>query len=464
MRLLLPVLLAAAMAATLHSTEAQPGPSPQMALLTEKEACMLLPAEVIAGPGVDGAVWSTTGRFALLRKNEMRIPPEMIKDLAAGKPPQGPPPGEIGLVLWDVKGRQATTIWKRPSRPGANIVDYRWLNGTDIAVAIVDETFEPSPTQPGKTRKRHSLLRINGPAAFAKVVSFTDNEVDHEPNFVSLDPSPVLPMAMVESMTVGEPGANRHVIQFIRDRGPLGQPIVLTEKPMFANWGWCREGSAVRLISVERGENGRPVRHYFVLDIKTGKVQETAKIEEPTIIAEKIGDLRLKSGSAVIKEGETSRKVSPLWLESVAPTDRPRAMVSSDCTWSKLSPKQDGVLYCLGGYAYSAQIIRFPKEIFLAMEAQAQRAVALSNGKQLGLGILMYAQDYDENYPNGDNINGKLDPYLKNSGLFNGFTYTFGGGAMKDITSPAETELGYVTGPGGRAVIYADGHVKWRND
>lgn len=28
----------------------------------------------------------------------------------------------------------------------------------------------------------------------------------------------------------------------------------------------------------------------------------------------------------------------------------------------------------------------------------------------------------------------------------------------------AETELGYVTGPGGRAVIYVDGHVKWVED
>jgi hypothetical protein len=42
--------------------------------------------------------------------------------------------------------------------------------------------------------------------------------------------------------------------------------------------------------------------------------------------------------------------------------------------------------------------------------------------------------------------------------------YTFGGGSLASIDAPAETIIGYVTGPGGRAAIYADGHVKWQND
>jgi hypothetical protein len=90
--------------------------------------------------------------------------------------------------------------------------------------------------------------------------------------------------------------------------------------------------------------------------------------------------------------------------------------------------------------------------------------VVLSNAKQLGLAALMYAQDYDEVLPTGDGINGKLAPYLKNESLFDGFTYTFGGGSLSGIDKPAETELGFVTGPGGRAIIFIDGHVKWKPD
>jgi hypothetical protein len=89
---------------------------------------------------------------------------------------------------------------------------------------------------------------------------------------------------------------------------------------------------------------------------------------------------------------------------------------------------------------------------------------ALSKGKQLGLAAAMYAADYNENLPGPDGITDKLFPYLKNGDMFNGFVWTFGGGPLSGIDKPAETETGYVTGPGGRAVIFADGHVTWRPD
>ena len=60
-------------------------------------------------------------------------------------------------------------------------------------------------------------------------------------------------------------------------------------------------------------------------------------------------------------------------------------------------------------------------------------------------------------------------PYLKNPSVFenpgtgdNGFVYSYGGPTgLAQITSPATTQLGYVSGPGGRAIIWADGHVTW---
>jgi len=76
----------------------------------------------------------------------------------------------------------------------------------------------------------------------------------------------------------------------------------------------------------------------------------------------------------------------------------------------------------------------------------------------------MFAQDNDEVLPSPDGIQEKLMPYLQNTALFSSFTYTYAGGAMSDIVSPSETILGYVAGPGGHAVLYADGHAKWQND
>ena len=43
--------------------------------------------------------------------------------------------------------------------------------------------------------------------------------------------------------------------------------------------------------------------------------------------------------------------------------------------------------------------ILFP--VFAQARAKARQISALSNIKQLGLGVLMYSQDYDEQYPTG---------------------------------------------------------------
>ena len=42
------------------------------------------------------------------------------------------------------------------------------------------------------------------------------------------------------------------------------------------------------------------------------------------------------------------------------------------------------------------------------------------------------------------------------------FVYTYSGPTnLSKIEKPSETALGYIPSPGGRALIFADGHVKW---
>ena len=89
----------------------------------------------------------------------------------------------------------------------------------------------------------------------------------------------------------------------------------------------------------------------------------------------------------------------------------------------------------------------------------------MSNAKQAALALIMFANDTDDTYPSQDvDLRGKLGPYLKDPSLLDKFTYTFAGGSANSIDRPAETQIGYVSGPGGRAVAYADGHVKWIPD
>jgi prepilin-type N-terminal cleavage/methylation domain-containing protein/prepilin-type processing-associated H-X9-DG protein len=67
--------------------------------------------------------------------------------------------------------------------------------------------------------------------------------------------------------------------------------------------------------------------------------------------------------------------------------------------------------------------ILFP--VFAQARSKARQTACLSNAKQLGTGLMMYTQDYDETFPQGTNGTvypagwaGQLYPYVKSAGIF----------------------------------------------
>src|SRR5437763_15204405 len=69
--------------------------------------------------------------------------------------------------------------------------------------------------------------------------------------------------------------------------------------------------------------------------------------------------------------------------------------------------------------------ILFP--VFAQAREKARQASCGSNTRQIGLGILMYVQDYDEHFPFGgwrpndigtDEWQNSTAPYIKNKGIF----------------------------------------------
>jgi hypothetical protein len=92
----------------------------------------------------------------------------------------------------------------------------------------------------------------------------------------------------------------------------------------------------------------------------------------------------------------------------------------------------------------------------------------MSSAKEIGLAMLMYCQDYDEKFPPAGDIASTIKDYLMSRDAFNNpatgqpaFTYLLNGDELAGIKSPATTAMGYLGGPGGRAVLYSDGHVQW---
>lgn len=121
---------------------------------------------------------------------------------------------------------------------------------------------------------------------------------------------------------------------------------------------------------------------------------------------------------------------------------------------------------------------------------KAQMTSCLSNMKQICLGALMYAQDWDEMLP-GENWVDDLQPYLKNTQIYicpsrpwlavgYALNEQIAGAAMGDIVNPSQTILFFEAGTdeeitlGGADEVpedgvhnhgivcgYVDGHAKW---
>jgi prepilin-type processing-associated H-X9-DG protein len=111
---------------------------------------------------------------------------------------------------------------------------------------------------------------------------------------------------------------------------------------------------------------------------------------------------------------------------------------------------------------------------------QAQGISCLSNAKQLGLGVLMYVQDYDERFPRkSDSFKSPILPYVKNEDIFRcvldakgvlsyRFNLRLANLSLAAIERPADTILLYegknekpeYRHNGRAAIVLADGHAK----
>jgi prepilin-type processing-associated H-X9-DG protein len=173
-----------------------------------------------------------------------------------------------------------------------------------------------------------------------------------------------------------------------------------------------------------------------------------------------------------MKEMEVENQRSEFWYETVGDLDLvklmnlPKKLVTDLPTRAKLArtgsnprfgPNNDCVTYEDSGALLIRDIKPMDQAFARKYQAQAAKIKAMSDAKQAALGLIMYAADMDDVLPGGEGWETKV----KNSDLLKNFNYTFRGGNMGSIGNPASTELGFMMGPGGRAVAYCDGHVKW---
>jgi hypothetical protein len=421
-----------------------------------------MPPELIAQPGVTWAGWSSDGRYALVQREALRTVP-----LA---PPTGPEPlGETSLVLWNRRTGRSQEVWRRPV-PAYSLDRVEWLPGAAVALAVVHWVDGPGD----HPEPHRGLLRVDATGSPARAIA----ELDPADQ---LEVSPTQPVAVLHRQKeIPDPAAanggtmTRSELRVLKADAGAAPAIMLPERLAVGATHWSADGRLFCLQGIrippggpQRGQ--KLVAEWFTFDPRSGRVTRVEKRPEPYTAPPPRWPYRLKGSPTTLKEADTVQRVRPLWVESVVPSSHPRALVCADSRWAMPSPDGGALLYVAEGGAWVTPLEKRPKEQVQAAVDAAQQAVAMSNAKQLGVALMMYAQDYDETLPPADGmIKDTLLPYLKNPSLFqdpatgnDAFVYTYAGGKLSGIQDPSTTQLGYLAGGAGRAIIYADGHVKW---
>lgn len=162
-------------------------------------------------------------------------------------------------------------------------------------------------------------------------------------------------------------------------------------------------------------------------------------------------------------EGEKNDLIGNVLQLSTSP-ESPGAVVASGVISAMISSDGKRLIYMSQAHVFSCDINRLTPEEEAAMANAAAKTKAMSDAKQSALALLIFLSDNDDLLPENFQLS-QVGPYIRDLSILNGFTFTYRGPRnFLTIENPAETELGFMPGPGGRAVAFADGHVKWFPD
>jgi len=178
------------------------------------------------------------------------------------------------------------------------------------------------------------------------------------------------------------------------------------------------------------------------LDVVTGAVSHLLWIRRTPLDAKRLG---------VAAAGMTAGK------------DDPQAVWSP--TGKQIAFRSLGDLYVTDLTPSVGPMAREKLAVGLVLTPAEEREFAVSNLKQIGLGMIQYAQDFDEHYPPSEGVNEAIYPYLKTQDVFQVGTHPFvyvlpGGTSLASLDDPANTALGKIELADSEVILFADGHVK----
>lgn len=138
-----------------------------------------------------------------------------------------------------------------------------------------------------------------------------------------------------------------------------------------------------------------------------------------------------------------------------------RGKVGPSDGYIEFSYDDSAILYLDAGSLLMREILPVKPEVASKLASDEAKAKLIKRAKIIGTAMMIYAADNDDELPGQDGWENKLSIYLKDKTEMRDFTYSYKGGSTDKIENLSTTELGFILGPGGRAVVYLDGSAKW---
>ena len=468
------------------------------AVVTPDDAYQIGAPEMLLGPSALpqplGTLPNPQGRYALINRGSATNQAHEASGYASMN---------MSLSLYDSVSRRVRPVLASrisgKDTTATQAAAFRWLSHSNAFVYVSAETTfsEPiasvrksgGPVQVSHQQQTLMYYDADRGGASRRAVLTIEGQ-----NFIFLNASPTQPYVLAVSDKDQEA-----VWTIIDGRGRITHTFTTA-------WGfvtgWDETGTIAGLSVAKKREDGTYTRHYFTVDITTGVVTPTTKQIKSASPTTNAFPLRLVSTHTILpaqvkadaKAFGATLTLHPLYLEDAAipatatpppgkapatppaPTTAPTPfslphsqLVAPHADQAYLLADMSAVLFIADDAVYAAPVTRLSRARFDAELQATLKAETIANAKQVALSLIMYAQDNDETFPPAGDISPLVGPYLRDQTVLVSpatgapFTYTLNGEKIAQLSSVGTTVIGYLNGPGGRAVVYADGHVKWED-
>ncbi len=410
---------------------------------------LLLPPDLVSRAKTNGFTWSPKGRYLVVRRTSVDQRPQGIVDHIVSN---GQSSTEDELLSYDTETGKSRVL-DHFSNQEFRLSDLAFMASSDYLLLIKTPVSNPG-----------SMIAVAVNVATGAATTIFSGATD---DFVFFRLSPTKPIGFVGLQHGRRRGDQDSGTTTVSAFSPSGVsqhwiPVPGTR----VEWGGAKgdEVFSFKPILDANGNRLRDANHFerrqaFRVDLVSGQVKEAIEYRafKPT------GHVPAFVVSNI--PGNSEKSLGPSVLINSAKPQSRSGIVTTDGNQGQLSPTETAIAYVSLGSTYVRKLTPFDTALYAELQMRQARTAALSQAKQIAMATMMYCADNGDNFPANDGAFGdRVSRYLKSRDLLNGFVYTFGGGNAANIDSPTTTRLGYVSGPGGRAVVYVDGHAKWETN